>query len=265
MFSRFSSSRWLVSPGATILHIRTAALALALGIVAVVAAPRSSAAQTPGNDTVYLRANQQVLDERAQLLRDEFRERKAELRERAERARKAMKHRSGRGQKAQYVPGDEDRVATGAASRLADQFGMNRALVAPTNTKANDKTGDAANAGQAEQSIAFLGQNGLCAWNDGQGFVVPPDVQGFGWTVNGGATWTDGGVPLKGGTITVWTSDPVVSVNEKTGDFYYCGLTTNGSGFNGVGVMRGHFAGGTFIQDAATVVASGSNSTQSFD
>jgi hypothetical protein len=131
--------------------------------------------------------------------------------------------------------------------------------------KANDKTGDAANAGQAEQHLAFLGLNGLCAWNDGQGFVVGPDVQGYGYTTNGGASWTDGGVPLKAGTISAWTSDPSVTVNEKTGDFYYNGLTANGAGFNGVGVVRGHFSGASFIWDAATVVASGSNTTVAYD
>ena len=255
MRTRFPVSRWLVPT----------TLAAAAVVTALLAMPRTSLAQDAG--PVYLRGNQQVQDERAQLLREEFRERRHEMRERAERARRAAHAKRAHGRKAIEVTGDEDRVPAGiaAAARMSREFGLNRTLVAPTNTKANDKTADAAGAGQAEQGIAFLGQNGLCAWNDGQGFTTPPDIQGFGWTVNGGATWTDGGVPLKGGTITAWTSDPVVSLNEKTGHFYYCGLTQNGTGVIGLGVMRGHFAGSTFIQDQTTVVASGSSSTNGFD
>jgi hypothetical protein len=249
------------------LRFRTAATALALGVLAVLAMPRLSVAQDPG--PVYLRGNSQLQDDRVQLLREELAERKNELKERAERARHAKQGKHPRGEKVQYVPGSDDRSAAGAAAaRVADPFGLNRTFVAPTNTKTNDKTGDGATDGQAEQSIAFLGQNGLCAWNDGHGFDFTPisDVQGFGWTVNGGATWTDGGTPLKQGTIATWSSDPVVSVNEKTGDFYYCGLTTNtGTNNNGVGVLRGHFAGGTFVQDAATMVVAGPSSSQFFD
>jgi hypothetical protein len=256
MFKRFPATRWLA----------LTSLGAAAIVLAVLATPRFSSAQQSG-DAVYLRGSQQVQQDRVQLINEEFRERQHERAEALERARRAAHGKRSRGVKAVRAPGDDDRyVGASAAMKMAKEFGLNRTFVAPTNTKANDKTGDAANAGQAEQEIAVLGQNGLCAWNDGQGFVVPPDVQGFGWTVNGGATWTDGGVPLKGGTITTWTSDPSVAVNEKTGDFYYCGLTANsGVNNNGLGVVRGHFAGGTYIQDAATVVAAGPSSSQSFD
>ena len=220
-------------------------------------------AQAQDEPPIYLGGNPIVRQDRATLLREELRERKREIRELAERARKAKK---ARGKKAEYVPGDEDRLpANLRAGNFALPFGITQATIAPSNTKANDKTGDGASAGQSEQSIAFLGQNGLCAWNDGQGFTTPPDVQGYGFTTNGGASWTDGGVPLKTGTILSWSSDPSVTVNEKTGDFYYCGLTTNTGTTNGVGVARGHFLGASFIWDAATMVASGPNSTQGFD
>ena len=243
--------------------IAAATLAVIAG-AALLVTPRVSRAQDPGT----LAGNPDVRAERVQLLREEFRERQREIRERLEHARKAANSKSVHGRKAIEAAGGEDLAtpAMRAALRNAQQFGINNVMVAPTNSKANDKTGDAANAGQAEQGIAYLGQNALCAWNDGQGFVTPPDVQGFGWTVNGGATWTDGGVPLKQGTITTWTSDPVVTLNEKTGSFFYCGLTANsGTNNNGVGVVRGHFAGGTYIQDAATVAAAGPSSSQSFD
>ena len=55
-------------------------------------------------------------------------------------------------------------------------------------------------------------------------------------------------------------------MNEKTGDFYYCGLTSNtGTNNNGVAVCRGHFSGGSFVWDAATVVSSGPSASNVFD
>ena len=225
------------------------------------AAARPALAQGDIGETVYLRGRLQA--ERVELLREEFRERQREIRESIERAKHAKR---GHGKKAEQAFSDPDYyTGPGAASRVAPAR-IGGSLVAPTNVMTNNKAGDAAGVGQAEQSPVFVGQNGLCAWNDGQGFVTPPDVQGFGWTVDGGATWTDGGVPLKQGTIASWSSDPVTTANEKTGDFYYCGLTTNsGTNNNGVAVMRGHFAAGTLVQDASTQVAAGPSSSQSFD
>jgi len=181
------------------------AAALLVGTLALTAtAARFAQAQesTDLNPSYSLRGMVQA--ERAQLLLEEFKERKAEMRE----AREARLHHKRRhGIKA--VPAvNDDYVGLPSASK----FNLPTTFTAPSNTKANDKTGDAANAGQAEQSPAFLGLNGICAWNDGQGFNVPPDVQGYGWTNDGGATWTDGGVPLKQGTITSWSSDRVTSV-----------------------------------------------------
>lgn len=244
----------------------TVSLWFAALAMAVLAAGRLATPAAAQSGPVTLAGNADLQSDRLQLIREEFRERQHEIRESFERARRA---RHGRGIKAEQAARDID-LAGGAAAahaRAAGPFGSMQSLATPTNTRANDKTLDVAGAGQAEQSIAFLGLNGLCAWNDGQGFnLTPQDVQGYGWTNNGGATWTDGGIPLKAGTIATWTSDPVVAVNEKTGDFYYNGLTTNtGTNNNGVAVARGHFTAGVFGWDAAVVVASGPSASQAFD
>jgi hypothetical protein len=243
-------------------------VALVAAMVALVAtyAPRSATAQDTG--PIYLRGNQAVQDDRIQLLREEFRERQKEIREQTERAKHAKHAKQAHGRKAEQSTTNDDYAGRSASlARSASPFGIDRILVAPTNVKANDKTGDAVGAGQAEQSSAFLGLNGLCAWNDGQGFnLTPQDVQGYGWSNDGGATWTDGGIPLKSGTIATWSSDPSVTVNEKTGDFYYTGLTTNtGTNNNGVAVARGHFTAGVFGWDATTQVAAGPGASQGFD
>ncbi|MEP7027493.1 MAG: T9SS type A sorting domain-containing protein [Candidatus Eisenbacteria bacterium] len=248
----------LVRTRITVGALALAAVTLAMSVNSV----RPAAAQQNQDLNEVVRIQGQVLADRMALLREEFKERQHEIREARERA--ALKGKKNtRGKKAE--PAINDDYYAGSQSGLG-KGGFPSIDVAPTNSKANDKTGDGATAGQAEQSIAFLGLNGLAAWNDGQGFNVPPDVQGYGYTINGGATWTDGGVPLKQGTITSWSSDPVVTVNEKTGDFYYNGLTGNsGVNNNGVGVARGHFQAGTFVWDASTMVAAGPSSTQGFD
>jgi hypothetical protein len=242
-------------------------LAALMAMAALAMAPAMSTpacAQTGEEPPIVLGGNPIVREDRIQLLREEFRERQHEIKESRERARYFKKHPNGK--KAEYRLGDEDQVSLSATARQPGTLGALGTMITPSNSKANNKTADAAGAGQAEQSIAFLGLNGLCAWNDGQGFnLSPQDVQGFGYTVDGGLTWTDLGIPMKAGTIATWTSDPVVTVNEKTGNFYYCGLTTNTGTANGVGVLRGHFAAGSFVQDAATMVASGANSSNAFD
>uniref|UniRef100_A0A832I2I1 T9SS type A sorting domain-containing protein n=1 Tax=Eiseniibacteriota bacterium TaxID=2212470 RepID=A0A832I2I1_UNCEI len=117
------------------------------------------------------------------------------------------------------------------------------AALAP-NVRVNNPAGDGATAGQAEAWIGVHGSNLLVAWNDGQGFdLASQDIQGYAWSTDGGATWTDGGIPAKR-TGWRWTSDPVIAVNPTTGVFYYCALYDSANGaFNGVGVVTGQFNG----------------------
>ena len=228
-------------------------------LVATLALSRQASAQQSTDLNEPITIGGTTVAERMQQLRDEFKERQREVREAIE----ARKHpRRAHGKKAEQAFNDDYVGLPNSA-----KFSHPGTFATPSNSKANDKTGDAAGAGQAEQSPVFVGQNGLCEWNDGQGFnLTPQDVLGYGWSVDGGATWTDGGVPPKGGTITQWTSDPSVTANEKTGDFYMVSLTANsGTNNNGVGLIRGHFAGGTFVWDATTVASAGPSSTGSYD
>jgi hypothetical protein len=249
-------------------------LLIAVTAILAVAGFMSRPAQAQDLPPIYLGNNPMVLEDRIQLLREEARERQREIkeaRERAKEARELAKHpHKAKGRHAEPRLGDEDVTpASLDAMREALQYPPQGTLSAPLNTRANNKLGDSLGsytAGEAEQSIVFLGQNGICAWNDGRGFYkTPQDVQAYGYTTNGGATWTDGGVMLKQGTISTWSSDPVVTVNEKTGYFYYCGLTTNTGSMNGVGVTRGHFSGSSFVWDAATMVSSGLSSSNGYD
>ncbi len=135
------------------------------------------------------------------------------------------------------------------------------AAAIPANVRCNDPAGDGASAAQSETAVAALGNFVVTAWNDGQGFNSVPygEGQGFGWSADGGASFTDGGaVPHPAAYPSwIWTSDPVLAVNEKTGDFWYCGLASPGGAngtTNAIAVARGRFTNDVFAFDSAFVV-----------
>lgn len=140
--------------------------------------------------------------------------------------------------------------------------------VIPTNVAASDRTGDVLpGSGQSESAVAIHGNNVVVAWNDGDGFgggSQSPHVQGYGYSTDGGATFTDGGAfPAPGGIV--WTSDPVMTVNEKTGEFWYCGLMNPTGATNGIGVVRGTFGGGVINWDPPITAVSVSSFTNFTD
>jgi hypothetical protein len=197
----------------------------------------------------------------------------------AARERHAKRGAGKRQRHGQHVEGqvfDED-IAAGRMVRGGSAGGVARArvtstLTLPTNVLLNDKSLDAAGAGQAEQNCVIVGNYGMVAWNNGQGFNTGWDVQGLGYTTDGGATWhatplsagdTLAGQPphFRGSPKETWTSDPVVTVNEKTLEFWYCGLIDRSATSNGVGAVRGTFSGSTFTWSAPVTIKSYSNST----
>ena len=97
---------------------------------------------------------------------------------------------------------------------------------------------------QNEPSIAAWGNDVIAAWNDWPNAnYAAGSLQGYAYSTDGGVTFTDGGVP-EAPEGTFWLSDPVVTVNEKTGEFYYCALFDDpnprrGQITNGIAVMRG--------------------------
>lgn len=158
-------------------------------------------------------------------------------------------------------PPDEDRGRV----RLAAPTAVSATNDVPTNVRCNNPAlqSDLAGAGQAEQWSVSSGSNVLVAWNDGQGFNSGLDTQGYAYSTNGGASFTDGGdVPKPPGMAGwKWGSDPVVGVNEKTGRFYYCGLGSPDASHNAIGVAYGHFSGASFLWDSVVVVRNESNAS----
>lgn len=150
----------------------------------------------------------------------------------------------------------------GARPQRVAQRAAAAGFTPPTNVLANNRTGDGFASGQCEQDIAAHGNNILVAWNDGEGFNdFTGDTQGYAYSTNGGATFTDGGkLPKPAGFPTfIWTSDPLVTVNEKTGEFWYAGLCSPSSTTNGIAVVKGTFSGPTLTWGEPVIVRDESN------
>ena len=163
-------------------------------------------------------------------------------------------------------------AARAARAALLDSERLTSVTALGANTLVCDTLGDAIGSpgdlddppiGQSETSVAALGTNILVAWNDGLGFAGGPDLMGYGYSTDGGLTFTDGGVmPKPAGTV--WTSDPVVTLNEKTGDFYFVGLIETFT-TNGLGVVPARFTGGTLQWGTPHIIRSVNSATDFID
>ena len=192
------------------------------------------------------------------------------LREPAERAEKLERLETWREASGSVRPGHRSKP-TSTPTDLSPSFTTapttgRLGVLAPVNRRVNDPTGEPTGACQSEVSIASHGNRVVAAWNDGIGIYgspYPDDTQGFGYSSDGGVTWTDGGALPNAGQLT-WASDPIVAVNEATGDFYYCGLF-DAAGVNGVAVLRGTFNGATLTWGPPMVVRSAPNNSSLLD
>jgi len=128
--------------------------------------------------------------------------------------------------------------------------------------------------GRSETTVA-VGEDGnalVAGWNDATGFrqapftvVSPlpgtPGLSGFGFSTDGGLTWTDGGHPATYAATTPFFSgnvvtrgDPWLTVTDETGNtFFYANLgvfqqrdSANNIVDAGVSVQRGSFTGTSF-------------------
>lgn len=170
--------------------------------------------------------------------------------------------------------GPQGTGATAPMARIASRAGAAAGRI--SDVLVNDRAEDAAFAnksvGQAEQMIAVQGSNILVAWNDGIGFVNPANTstQGYGYSVDGGATYRDGGSPpVPAGWR--WASDPLVAVNENTGDFWFCAMVDDNLPMNsyatknGIALARARFVAGAVQWSTPVLIRSGNNDAILFD
>ncbi len=194
-------------------------------------------------------------------------ERERRLRRLAKRTRLGEGARSsGRGQHLRPArPNDPSLFGTALGSaRVVTRPSGARAITPPANIIVNDRAGDGASSGQRETSIVAFGNRMLAAWNDGEGFSS--DSQGWATSTDGGLTWVDQGAPPHppGVSNFQWFSDPVLTVNEKTGAFYFSALCLSGSGTsarNGIAIGKGRFNGSTFVWDRVAIARDLPNSS----
>jgi hypothetical protein len=167
-----------------------------------------------------------------------------ELRARFKRRRAS---RAGRSVQQPARPAPEDWPRLHPRPDHDEPDGARRSREVPANVRINDRSVDVANAsGQSEVTIAVLGRNLVAAWNDGEGASQGGSQLGFGWSDDGGLTWVDGGSPPNGPDVGLWLSDPVLTVDEKSGTFYFCGVVITRNALNGIAVVRGSFGSGGF-------------------
>ena len=259
---------------------RVSARLLPLMFAFAIARPAAAPAATTQSAAVteQIRAIKKIeIDMMREGTKKKFAEARAEAREAreaAEEARRAKRH-GGRGTRARLAgnrakpapPEEEAPPIETWERRQSSPSGVQAILSVPTNVKANNSAGDAANATQSEEMVAAWNNCVFIAWNDGQGSNTGGAYQGYSYSSDGGATFTDGGDPPKpaGYPSFRWMSDPVVTVNEKTGEFYYCGLANTDATHNSIAVARGHFSGASFVWDNTVIVRNAISSSQFLD
>jgi hypothetical protein len=135
----------------------------------------------------------------------------------------------------------EPPLAFSRSAERASAAGPSAVTSIPGNIPVNDPTLDLAGVCNSEEAVASWGQYVMAAWNDGGS----GSGQGIGYSTNGGLSFTDAGDPpaIPGGGT--WFSDPVVTVNENTGEFWFCALVDRPSGASAIGVVKGTFSGTT--------------------
>jgi len=172
-------------------------------------------------------------------------------------------------------------TATSRFAGLVPNTKVNAAQVGP-NIRVNDPQQPFPNGllGRSETSVAGTddGQLLVVGFNDAQGFCDPlfgggctnenpPGLSGYGFSSDGGLTFTDGGAPPAFGTNVFTRGDPWLDRGGfDNATFYYANLAidaTSGASL-GASVHRGHFNNGSFAFEDVQAFNS-PNSADSYD
>lgn len=135
---------------------------------------------------------------------------------------------------------------------LSSRSGSISVSAVPTNVHVNNNAGDRIGETQAEVAVAVFGDTVVIGFNDSRGFTVgtSPGVgtlSGFGYSVNGGATFTDGGTTQVAAAGEQCFGDPGIDTDEK-GNWYYNQIYTK-PGQQNIGVHHGKFVAGVLVWD----------------
>ncbi|MEQ1833016.1 MAG: exo-alpha-sialidase [Candidatus Eisenbacteria bacterium] len=128
-------------------------------------------------------------------------------------------------------------------------------IVGP-DARMNSPLGSPANNGESEVSVAASGSRLIAAWNDGNTFAVQPGFVGYGYSLDGGATWADGGSLPVAGVSDIYYGDPVLAA-DPAGTWYIADLYRPLPGDNSISVNAGVFTGPVPVWGPPVVVAAG--------
>jgi hypothetical protein len=137
----------------------------------------------------------------------------------------------------------------------------------PGNVRVNNPAGDAIGETQAEVAVAAFGDTVVVGFNDSKGFTAGFTISSFGYSTDGGATFTDGGnVPLALPTDQAF-GDPGIDTDEQ-GNWYYNQIYTRTGppAQQNIGVHHGRFNGaGQLVWDSPTQASIGTSATGALD
>ena len=96
---------------------------------------------------------------------------------------------------------------------------------------------------QSETAVAVYGSHVVVGWND-SGQIYRGSLTGYGYSMDGGKTFTDGGVipPVRGGFN---AGDPDIAV-DREGNFYFSQISIDAQGIAFIGVAKSTDGGRTF-------------------
>ncbi len=113
------------------------------------------------------------------------------------------------------------------------------------NLRVNDRSQDEnpSQTTQSETAVAVFGKNVVVGWND-SGQIYRGSLTGYGYSTDGGKTFTDGGVipPVKGGFN---AGDPDIAV-DRAGNFYFSQISIDAQGIAFIGISKSTDWGRTF-------------------
>jgi len=131
-------------------------------------------------------------------------------------------------------------------------------LVAGQNIRVNDRSQDEnpSLTTQSETAVEVFGNTVVLGWNDIGQFFQSQSLVGYGYSHDGGQTYTDGGFlpPVRGGAN---LGDPDIAV-DRHGHFYYSTISLDADGIGFIGVSKSVDGGRTFSEpvSASTTVSS---------
>lgn len=162
----------------------------------------------------------------------------------------ALKHLAGGGTAAGAEVGEAPRLASTSGPSTPDA-----AAPAPRNVRVNNPKTDRREdqTTQSETSVAVAGNRVAVGFNDSQhtllAFTAGTNLSGYGYSTDGGQTFTDGGVvPNAPGAINV--GDPWLT-SARSGAMYYGTLIIDSVGNGEIGVARSANGGKTWSAPVA--------------